>query len=89
MSWGIALIGTPEKVIAELERFGSTLSDTSKLEFDAALPHMKALIGLNFQDNSSALVKFNANGHGMARDGKLVSNQMQMTLDRSYDKLCV
>ena len=47
MSWSINMIGTPEKLVEALKKHSETISGRSKEEFDAALPHMIALIEEN------------------------------------------
>jgi hypothetical protein len=44
MSWSVNYIGTPPKLVEALKKHSEKLSGASKEEFDAALPHMIALI---------------------------------------------
>jgi len=69
MSWSIQLIGKPENITKALQAESERLKDESKLEFDAALPHLLGLLGQNFSGDGSApydggLIKLVASGHG-------------------------
>lgn len=64
MSWSVYLIGSPENVSKALDTNSTNLSGQSKAEFDAALPHIKALVEQNVNKNYPIAIKLNANGHG-------------------------
>ena len=49
MSWSVSIIGKPDAVIGELERESTRLSGQSKVEFDAAKPHLIGLVRENFK----------------------------------------
>jgi hypothetical protein len=69
MSWSVSVIGKPDNVCAELDRRSGVLSGQSKVEFDAALPHIKALVSENFSKSDSyqvPTIKLDASGSGMA-----------------------
>lgn len=57
------LIGKPENVVAALELESNKMDGQSKVEYDAALPHLIGLVKENF-GNASQLIKISANGHG-------------------------
>lgn len=65
MSWSIHTQGTPEFILAEIARqiegYGSAESSQSRREFDAARPHLEALVGLNV--GVQPLVGLSASGH--------------------------
>jgi len=63
MSWSLTIIGKPENVSAELDRYGESLNGASKVEFDAAKPHIQFLVNQNYGTNAP-LIKLEANGHG-------------------------
>lgn len=63
MSWSIAFIGTPEKIAEALQNHSTKLEGNSKTEFDAALPHLQALVQLNQNTTQAPIIKLTANGH--------------------------
>ena len=67
MSWSISYIGSPEKIIAALDRHSESISGKSKEEFDDALPHIKALVNMNSCKNYTPVLRVGGNGH--AHDG--------------------
>jgi predicted ATPase len=64
MSWSINFIGSPENVSKALELNSANLTGQSKSEYDAALPHLKALVEQNVNNNYPITVRIDANGHG-------------------------
>jgi hypothetical protein len=62
MSWSIRVIGRRAGVIAALGRESARLTGNSKTEFDAARPHLEALVGLNFNGDGDPVVDLDANG---------------------------
>lgn len=64
MSWSINLIGSPENVGKALEANSGNLSGQSKVEYDAALPHIKALVEQNVNNSYPIAIKVDASGHG-------------------------
>ena len=62
MSWSVAFIGKPEKVVEALQKKSETLTGESKKEFDSALPHLVGLVNENF--GTPYLVNLSASGHG-------------------------
>lgn len=73
MSWSIYVSGTPEEVVVKIKEQSESLSDQSKEEFDAAMPHMIALV----EQNIGGSINFNAYGHGV-KDGE----------GKFYDRSC-
>ena len=71
MSWSINMIGTPEKLVEALKKHSETLSGKSKEEFDAALPHMIALIEENKGGYAKNALEISGSGHGYGEDGNL------------------
>lgn len=64
MSWSVSFIGTPEKIVEALEKYGAGLDGQSKKEFDEALPCMIGLVKLNFNAAYPQLaIAIIANGH--------------------------
>lgn len=71
MSWSIALVGSPANVARALQENSAKLTDYSKVEFDAALPHLVGLVGQNFYADASqqydgGLIRLIASGSGSA-----------------------
>ncbi len=67
MSWSIYSVGTPQRVIEDLNKHSQVVSGNSKEEYDKALPHLVALVGQNFgsyDSHQTPIVKFSAGGHG-------------------------
>lgn len=64
MSWSINFIGSPENIIRALKEKSEQLSGLSKEEYDAALPHMEALVNQNYSKNELMYLKIDANGSG-------------------------
>jgi hypothetical protein len=68
MSWSFACIGKPAAVAAAIEAHGEKLSGQSRVEFDAAKPHLVALVKENFALPGSSyaepLIDFEASGSG-------------------------
>lgn len=64
MSWSVNYIGKPEKIAEALEQQSEKLTGQSKTEFDAALPHLCALVKQNFNKAGDYIVQLDANGHG-------------------------
>lgn len=63
MSWSIAYIGTPKKISEALQNHSTKLEGNSKIEFDAALPHLQALVQLNQNTAQDPIFKLTAAGH--------------------------
>ena len=83
MSWSICFIGKPEKVVEALDEQSAKFSGDSIVEYNAALPHFKALVAQNF-GNEQTIVKITANGHGSAKDGLAVNRNCQVTIESIY-----
>lgn len=66
MSWSVTFIGKPENVSNALKANSELLSGYSKEEFDAALPHLDALVSQNFNADEKypPVIKLVASGHG-------------------------
>lgn len=65
MSWNVTFIGDPVNVVKALEENSAKLDGASKVEYDAALPHLVELVKQNFNNNGIGIVvKVTASGHG-------------------------
>lgn len=80
MSWSVRFIGTPEKVVEALDKFGDTLSGQSKEEFDEAKPALVTLVN----GNVGPMVDLNASGHASFAAGKKVSGNTSVVLSPVY-----
>jgi hypothetical protein len=83
MSWSICFIGKPEKVVEALEEQSGKFSGDSSVEYNAALPHFKALVAENF-GSEQQIIKITASGHGYAVDGKATSRNCGVTIESIY-----
>ena len=90
-------MGKPEAVAKALEEESAKLTGQSKDEYDAALPHLAALVRENFVKAGSGygepVIEFSASGSGTARPatpGGAVENvqrQVSVTLKPVWTKL--
>jgi hypothetical protein len=93
MSWSVSFFGTAEKVAEAIEAEGAKMTGQSKLEYEAAAPHLAALVRENFDKAEGAnppLIRISASGHGLANaEGGQVNRQCTVQLDRTYGKVLV
>lgn len=68
MSWSAYYIGTPDNLSEALKKQSDNLSGNSKEEFDAALPHIAALIQQNKGKDKPPVLHLQASGS--AYDGQ-------------------
>jgi hypothetical protein len=79
MSWSINKSGTVEEVVMALKEQSEYLSDQSKEEYDAALPHMIALV----EQNIIGTVNLFACGHGVKdSEGNFVDRSCSVSIAR-------
>lgn len=64
MSWSITLIGKTDNIVKALEEQSAKLEGGSKVEFDAALPHLVGLVKENFNNIGNPVMQLTAAGHG-------------------------
>jgi hypothetical protein len=93
MSWNVSMIGTPEKVAIALEEHAGTLTGQSRVEYEAAAPHLAALVRQNFAQ-TGMVVKVDANGSGQVQGGQAqggvdLSRSLSVKLEYSYAKILV
>lgn len=75
MSWSVNFIGSPENVAKALESFNAG-GDQSQVEYDAAKPHLIALVKNNFvtanhtYPQSAPTLKLTAYGSGSVAGGE-------------------
>jgi hypothetical protein len=80
-------MGTPEKVAKALEEHGTRLQGQSKAEYDAAFPHLIALVNENFNKKSSAFIKMSANGSGTTDNGEEIQRSCSVSIENIYGVL--
>lgn len=86
MSWSLSYIGTPENVAAALDAHSDTISFADSLaEYNAAKPHLKALVRLNV---NQSLICVKANGHAVKNtDGSVNYSNCQALIAPVEGKL--
>ena len=86
MSWSVSAAGTRAEIAAELDRYGAQLTGQSKIEFDGAVPHLKALVEQNFHKDGDPKLQLSAYGSGWAATSaegtEQVSRDCGVTLKR-------
>ena len=88
MSWSFNAIGRPDAIAAALAQESNILRGHCKAEFDAALPHMLALLAQNYAVPGSGynqpLVEFTASGSGYVKDGVDAQRECMVQIKRLY-----
>lgn len=85
MSWSVNYIGTPEKILAAMDDLSTKLNGQSKLEFDEALPHLKALVSSNVGSQTGFWLI--ANGHATITEGVKTYGYLSVDLKQVGDLL--
>lgn len=70
MSWSLVWVGTPEKIVAALEKESDRLTGTSKDEFDKVKPGLVTLVQSNYDKTVTPALKLSANGHAYIENGE-------------------
>jgi hypothetical protein len=70
MSWSLVWVGTPEKIIAALDKESDRLTGQSKEEFDKVKPALVTLVEANYDKTVTPALKLSANGHGYIENGE-------------------
>ena len=87
MSWSVGIIGKPELVARELDKYSETLNGQSKVEYDEAKPHLQSLVLLNI--GGETLVKLTASGHASFVDGTKTYGNCNAIIEPFYSKLAI
>lgn len=87
MSWSVGIIGKPELVAQELDKYSETLTGQSKTEFDEAKPHLQSLMRLNV--GGETLVKLTASGHASFAEGVKTYGNCNVIVEPFYSKLAL
>jgi hypothetical protein len=70
MSWSLVWVGTPEKIIAALDKESDRLTGTSKDEFDKVKPALVSLVQSNYDKTITPALKLSASGHAYIENGE-------------------
>jgi hypothetical protein len=93
MSWSVSAKGSPDEVVAAIGKYGEhfTVPSQSKDEFEAAKPHLIALVRQTYitPEGEGAgypkpVIQFTAYGSGATRDGKELSRDCSVDIKRTY-----
>ena len=89
MSWSVQLIAKPQKVVEALDAQSEKEQGQCKLEFDAALPHLKALVLENFNDSpgNEPVIHLVASGSGCVWNGKETQRSCGVKIEPVYGVL--
>ncbi len=81
MSWNFDAVGTPEAIVAEIDKHGEGYTGYSKEEFDLARPHLKGLIALNSHVGAPVVLEVHAAGHASrAADGQTTYSNCSVSI---------
>lgn len=86
MSWSVKFIGTAENVSKALTAQSEKFQNQAKVEYDAAYPHIVALVNENFGTNIP-LIKLAASGCGYSVDGEHKERELIVSIERIYGEL--
>ena len=90
MSWSVNMVGVSAAIAEALPKEAEKHDGQSRLEFEAALPHLLGIIRENFVANqgvSEAVLHLEASGHGHVRDGLQIQRSLRVKLDSFYATL--
>ena len=91
MSWSLSYVGRAVDVNRAVHEHASTdhLTGSSLEEFDAAKPHIVALLEMNTSEEATSgkgpdsfLIHVRASGSAYKKDGNVVSSQLQIKIER-------
>jgi hypothetical protein len=89
MSWSVQYFGEAAKVALALATANEGLTGPSKDEWEAAKPHLIALVAANFAEESrnAPVLKLSASGSGSSVGGKPVSGSCSVSLEAIWTNL--
>jgi hypothetical protein len=91
MSWSLNLIGRPAAIARAIEEMSAKLDGQSKVEFDAAKPHLAGLVGQNFvkpgEGQIEPVMQLNASGSGYVSGGVQQYRSCAVELKSLYGRL--
>jgi hypothetical protein len=77
MSYSVTFKGTPEEIKAKLAETSASLTDQSKVEFDAVKPALETILD---QEQGNGLVLLEAYGHASFTDGQRTSSNCRVNI---------
>lgn len=86
MSWSINIIGHPSNIDAKLAEQSNIFEGLSKEEFDAAQPHISALVRQNWNPTETVqpLINLIASGHGYSVNGEHKQRYLSVEIKPMY-----
>lgn len=87
MSWSVAIVGSPDRVVEALKGHSETLKTQCKVEFDDALPHLIGLVQQAFNRTPEAKpvgVKLSASGSGYGVGADQRDRSITVSLETLY-----
>jgi hypothetical protein len=81
MSWTFIKTGTVDEIVKALDDHSNSIAGQSQEEFDAAKPHIAALV----KENTEGNVSVTASGHGLKNeDGSWDTKACRVDIRRIY-----
>jgi hypothetical protein len=89
MSWSVSLLGTADRIAETLETYGVNMLGQSKVEYEAAKPHLIGLVKQNFVSQGQAtLLDLEASGSGSVdAEGHVTTRSCTVKMTPQYKKL--
>lgn len=87
MSWGVTIIGRPEKIGERLDAYEARLEGQSRIEFEGAKPHLRGLVEQAVGAN--VIIKLAASGHANFENGKKIYGSISVSIEHMYGDLAV
>lgn len=88
MSWSIQLFGKASKIAAALDAHSEKLTGESRVEYDAAKPHLIGIVQQNFTSNETeALLAVTASGHGTNFGNDKKDRVLAVKVERVYGEI--
>jgi hypothetical protein len=87
MSWSVSFLGKPEAVAKALDEYSEKLGGQSRVEYDAAKPHLMALVKQNFASPPyvAPLIDLEASGSGTGGpEGRQLQRSLQVKIATQY-----
>lgn len=81
MSWSISAVGKPEELVEALDMKSIQLAGQSKIEYDNALPHLKALVQQNFGTGGN--IQLSAHGSGLEFDRQQLNRSCSVSIKQT------
>jgi hypothetical protein len=82
MSWSVDFIGSPDNIVAALEKESEKLTGPSKHEFDSVLPSLIRLVKQNHNKETPPVLKLTASGHADIINGEPIYSYCRANLEQ-------